>query len=47
MTKNKAKSTTIDNRKQEVQLWEFAVDRPHIIWDWTTSIYLLVRAEAG
>ena len=27
-----------ENRKQEVQLWEFAVDQLHIILDWTTSI---------
>ena len=33
-----------ENRKQEVQLSEFAVDQLHIIWDWTTSISI-VRAQ--
>ena len=28
------------NRKQEVQLWEFAINQLHIIWDWTTNKHI-------
>ena len=36
-----------ENRKQEVQLWEFAVDQVHIIWDWTTSITVSASTRLG
>ena len=36
-----------ENRKQEVQLWEFAVDQLHIISDWTTSISICVSTRLG
>ena len=35
------------NRKQEVQLWELAVDQLHIIWDWTTSISISASTRLG
>ena len=35
------------NRKQEVQLWEFAVDQLHIMWDWTTSISISASTRLG
>ena len=35
------------NRKQEVQLWEFAVDQLHIIWDWTTSTSISASTGLG
>ena len=35
-----------ENRKQEVQLWEFAVDLLHIIWDWT-SISISASTRLG
>ena len=35
------------NRKQEDQLWEFAVDQLHIIWDWTTCISNSVSMGLG
>ena len=36
-----------ENRKQEVQLWEFAVDQLHIIWNWTTSISISASTRLG
>ena len=36
-----------ENRKQEVQLWEFTVDQLHIIWDWTTSISISASTRLG
>ena len=35
-----------ENRKQEVQLWEF-VDQLHIIWDWATSISISASTRLG
>ena len=36
-----------ENRKQEVQLWEFAVDQLHMIWDLTTSISISASTGLG
>ena len=36
-----------ENKKQEVQSWEFVVDQLHIIWDWTTSISISASTGLG
>ena len=36
-----------ENRKQEVQLWEFTVDQLHIISDWTKSISISASTRLG
>ena len=33
------KQASREGKNQDVQLWEFAVDQLHIVWDWTTSVY--------
>ena len=32
---------------RQIQLWEFAVDQLHIIWDWTTSLSISASTRLG